>query len=114
MRPIRRGQRRRPLAPTRALPVRDGEDLRALHSSTAGYLRESHLELCDPSQDGPDLSRGFPGMRVWLTLKVFGSEHNRASLADTRELAVWEPGQFPESRGSPWTHRHNCDSSRFT
>jgi aromatic-L-amino-acid/L-tryptophan decarboxylase len=63
--------------------------LRALHSSTAGYLPDNQTEFYDPAQYGPDLSRGFPGLRVWLTLKFFGTARYRAALAEKRELAVW-------------------------
>lgn len=74
---------------TGALLVRDGEALRALHSSTAGYLPDNQDEFYDPAQYGPDLSRGFPGLRIWLSLKFFGAERFRAALAEKRELAVW-------------------------
>ncbi len=74
---------------TGALLVRDGEALRALHSSTAGYLPNNQSEFYDPAQYGPDLSRGFPGLRIWLTLKFFGAVRFRAALAEKRELAVW-------------------------
>jgi aromatic-L-amino-acid decarboxylase len=74
---------------TGALLVRDGEKLRALHSSEAGYLPDNQSEFYDPAQYGPDLSRGFPGLRVWLTLKIFGTARYRAALAEKRALAVW-------------------------
>lgn len=78
---------------TGALLVRDGEALRALHSSTAGYLPDNQSEFYDPAQYGPDLSRGFPGLRIWLTLKFFGAARYRAALAEKRELAVWAAEQ---------------------
>jgi aromatic-L-amino-acid decarboxylase len=84
---------------TGALLVRDGEDLRALHSSTAGYLPENQLEFYDPAQYGPDLSRGFPGLRVWLTLKFFGAARYRAALAEKRELAVWAADEIARIPG---------------
>lgn len=74
---------------TGALLVRDGEALRHLHSSTAGYLPENQNEFYDPAQYGPDLSRGFPGLRVWLALKFYGAARYRAALMEKRELAVW-------------------------
>jgi len=79
---------------TGLLLVRDGEALRALHSSTAGYLPDNQSEFYDPAQYGPELSRGFPGLRVWLTLKVFGAERYRAALKEKRELAVWAAEQI--------------------
>lgn len=82
-----------------ALLVRDGEALRALHSSTAGYLPANQDEFYDPAQYGPDLSRGFPGLRVWLTLKLFGAERYRAAIAEKRELAVWAAEQVARIPG---------------
>lgn len=71
-----------------ALLVRDGEALRALHSSTAGYLPDNQSEFYDPAQYGPNLSRGFPGLRVWLSVKLLGAARFRAALAEKRTLAV--------------------------
>ncbi|HTM29619.1 MAG TPA: aminotransferase class V-fold PLP-dependent enzyme [Rhodanobacter sp.] len=84
---------------TGALLVRDGEALRALHSSTAGYLPDNQNEFYDPAQYGPDLSRGFPGLRLWLTLKLFGAERYRAAIAEKRELAVWTAEQLARIPG---------------
>ena len=84
---------------TGALLVRDGEALRALHSSTAGYLPDNQDEFYDPAQYGPDLSRGFPGLRIWLTLKFFGATRYRAALAEKRELALWAAQQVAQIPG---------------
>lgn len=84
---------------TGALLVRDGEALRALHASTAGYLPPSQNEFYDPAQYGPDLSRGFPGLRVWLTLKLFGAARYRAALAEKRALAVWAAAEIAKIPG---------------
>ena len=84
---------------TGALLVRDGEALRALHSSTAGYLPDNQNEFYDPAQYGPDLSRGFPGLRIWLTLKFFGTTRYRAALAEKRQLAVWAAEQIARIPG---------------
>jgi aromatic-L-amino-acid decarboxylase len=45
-------------------------------------------DFYDPSQHGPELSRGFPGLRVWLTVKVYGSAAFRDAIAEKRALAV--------------------------
>ncbi len=74
---------------TGALLVRDGEVLRAVHSATAGYLPPNQDEFYDPAQYGPDLSRGFPGLRVWLAVKLFGATKYRAAVEEKRELALW-------------------------
>ena len=45
-------------------------------------------DFYDPSQHGPDLSRGFPGLRVWLSVKLFGAAAFRAAVTEKRDLAV--------------------------
>jgi len=75
---------------TGALLVRDGAALRAAHEATADYLPAMPHpdDFYDPSQHGPDLSRGFPGLRVWLTVKLYGASAYRAALAEKRALAL--------------------------
>ena len=75
---------------TGALLVRDGAALRAAHEATAPYLPAMpHPEdFYDPSQHGPELSRRFPGLRVWLSVKLFGAAAFRAAIAEKRALAV--------------------------
>jgi len=75
---------------TGALLVRDGAALRAAHEATAAYLPVMpHPEdFYDPSQHGPELSRGFPGLRVWLTVKLYGLAAFREAVAEKRALAV--------------------------
>jgi len=75
---------------TGALLVRDGAALRAAHEATADYLPSMPHpdDFYDPSQHGPELSRGFPGLRVWLSVKRFGAAAFRSALAEKRALAV--------------------------
>ncbi len=75
---------------TGALLVRDGAALRAAHEATAAYLPAMpHPEdFYDPSQHGPELSRGFPGLRVWLSVKLFGAAAFRAAIAEKRALTL--------------------------
>ena len=75
---------------TGALLVRDGAALRAAHEATAGYLPAMpHPEdFYDPSQHGPELSRGFPGLRVWLSVKLFGAAAFRGAIAEKRALTL--------------------------
>jgi aromatic-L-amino-acid decarboxylase len=77
---------------TGCLLVRDGRALRAAHTAGehASYLPDlpDLDEFYDPSQHGPDLSRGFPGLRVWLTIKLYGGARLRAAIAEKRALAV--------------------------
>jgi aromatic-L-amino-acid decarboxylase len=78
---------------TGALLVRDGSALRAAHAARADYLPappggSGEDELYDPSQYGPDLSRGFPGLRIWLSVKIYGTSKFKAALREKRALAV--------------------------
>ena len=75
---------------TGALLVRDGAALRAAHEATADYLPATPHpdEFYDPSQHSPELSRGFPGLRVWLSVKLFGAAAFRAALAEKRALTL--------------------------
>jgi aromatic-L-amino-acid decarboxylase len=73
---------------TGALLVRDGAALRAAHEATAAYLpaMPHPSDFYDPSQHGPELSRGFPGLRVWLAVKMFGAAAFRDAIAEKRAL----------------------------
>jgi aromatic-L-amino-acid decarboxylase len=75
---------------TGALLVRDGAALRAAHEATAAYLpaMPHPADFYDPSQHGPELSRGFPGLRVWLSVKLYGAAAFRAAVAEKRALAL--------------------------
>jgi aromatic-L-amino-acid/L-tryptophan decarboxylase len=73
---------------TGALFVRNGAHLRAAHSAAASYLPEITSEFYDPSQHGPELSRGFPGLRVWLSMQVYGTRRYEAAIAEKRQLAL--------------------------
>ena len=74
---------------TGALLVRDGAALRRAHEATAGYLPDRmDDDEYDPHLYGPELSRGFPGLRVWLCVKLYGAEGFRAALAEKRALAL--------------------------
>lgn len=73
---------------TGALLVRDGEALREAHEATAGYLPPMPgAEVYNPVQYGPELSRDYRGLRVWLPLKLFGVARFRAALEEKHRLA---------------------------
>jgi aromatic-L-amino-acid/L-tryptophan decarboxylase len=73
--------------------VRDGERLRRAFSITAPYLRGS-LETQDQALDyleyGPEMSRGFRALKVWMVLRFFGARGLREifskNLGLTRRL----------------------------
>jgi len=73
---------------TGAVLVRDGEALRAAHAATAAYLPPVPDGVHDPSQYGPELSRPFRGLRVWLPVKLLGAARLRAAIAEKRALAL--------------------------
>jgi len=75
---------------TGALLVRDGAALRAAHGADASYLPAMPHpdDFYDPSQHGPELSRGFPGLRVWLSVKMYGSAAFREAIAEKRALTL--------------------------
>ena len=101
---------------TGALLVRDGAALRAAHEATADYLPAMpHPEdFYDPSQHGPDLSRGFPGLRVWLCVKLFGAAAFREAIAEKRQLTWTRSDGLRPCRASSSTRRPSCRSSRST
>jgi aromatic-L-amino-acid decarboxylase len=74
---------------TGAVLVRDGAALRAAHAATAEYLpAPADEEFYDPAQYGPELSRDFRGLRVWLPIKLHGTAAFRAAIAEKRRLAL--------------------------
>lgn len=59
---------------TGALLVRDGQALRRAHAVAADYMppMQDDPDLIDFSEYGPELSRPFRGLRVWLPVKLHG------------------------------------------
>lgn len=61
---------------TGALLVRDGAALRQAHSVSADYMPalqvDSGGQAYDFCESGPELSRGFRGLRVWLPIRLHG------------------------------------------
>lgn len=73
---------------TGALLVRDGAVLRAAHAAEADYLPDTPQdEFYDIASYGPDLSRPFRGLSVWLPLMFFGERRMRAAIREKHELA---------------------------
>ncbi len=77
---------------TGCLLVRDGEALRRAHGAEADYLqdfdrRERTGEAPSPTEYGPELSRDFRGLRLWLPLVVHGAGAFREALTEKLALA---------------------------
>ncbi len=76
---------------TGALVVRDGEALRRAHAGTGVYLPPvpEDDDLIDFSQYGPELSRDWRGLRVWLPVMMHGVGAFRRALDEKLDLARW-------------------------
>ena len=76
--------------------VRDGAKQEAAFAQTVAYLRREERGLAAghpwPCDLGPDLSRGFRALKVWMTLRAYGAnglgEVVEASCAVARHLAA--------------------------
>jgi len=78
---------------TGCLLVRDGERLRAAHHMHAPYLQDFDAldragEPPSPTEYGPELSRDFRGLRLWLPLVLHGAGAFRRALAEKLDLAL--------------------------
>jgi aromatic-L-amino-acid decarboxylase len=74
---------------TGCLLVADGHKLRRAHQLDAEYLQDlSGGDVSwSPNELGPELSRDFRGLRVWLPLMLHGAGAFRAALAEKLDLA---------------------------
>lgn len=70
--------------------VRDTEKLRRAFSMSAPYLRgtlPTEYTGLDYYEYGPQMSRGFKALKVWMSLKHYGAEGYRALLSQNVECA---------------------------
>ncbi len=74
---------------TGCLVVRDADRLRRAHAMQAAYLppMQEDAELVDFCDLGPELSRDFRGLRVWLPIKMHGAQAFREALDEKLDLA---------------------------
>lgn len=77
---------------TGCLLVRDGAALRAAFNLGASYLQDFDTldragEPPSPTEYGPELSRAYRGLRLWLPLQLHGAGAFRRALAEKLELA---------------------------
>ncbi|PRP95841.1 L-2,4-diaminobutyrate decarboxylase [Enhygromyxa salina] len=73
---------------TGCLLVRDGARLAAAHMAEADYLRDfDPSETPSPGHLGPELSRPFRGLRLWLPLMLHGAAAFRDALEEKLALA---------------------------
>ncbi|MFO7566816.1 MAG: aminotransferase class V-fold PLP-dependent enzyme [Enhygromyxa sp.] len=73
---------------TGCLLVRDGARLAAAHMGEADYLRDFDASTTpSPAHLGPELSRPFRGLRLWLPLVLHGAGAFRDALEEKLALA---------------------------
>lgn len=80
--------------------VRDGQMHRKAFATAAAYLRHAKRGLAAgaewPCDFGPDLSRGFRALKVWFTMKVYGTDALGAMMSRTCELARYLESRIAE------------------
>jgi len=73
------------------LLVRDAAALRRSFAAPAAYLSRAATGLAAgdwwPSDDGPDLSRGFRALKTWFTIRTYGLQAIGASISANCALA---------------------------
>ena len=71
--------------------VRDGARQTETFAQTVAYLRREERGLAAghpwPCDLGPDLSRGFRALKVWMTLKTYGADRLGRVVDDTCAVA---------------------------
>jgi aromatic-L-amino-acid decarboxylase len=76
---------------TGCLLVRDGRTLERAHHLAAEYLQDLHAPSAEvswsPAELGPELSRDFRGLRLWLPLMLHGAGAFRDALTEKLALA---------------------------
>lgn len=75
---------------TGALLVKDGAALRRAHQGEADYLQDLDTRSfagASPADYGPELSRPYRGLRLWLPLMLHGARAFREALSEKLHLA---------------------------
>ncbi len=84
-----------------AILVRDSEAHRRAFALPADYLARAERGISAgspwPCDFGPDLSRGFRALKVWFTLKVYGTDALGDAIAHNCELARYLAGRIAET-----------------
>ncbi|PPQ39919.1 Glutamate or tyrosine decarboxylase [Rhodoblastus acidophilus] len=89
--------------------ARDGAAQRAAFAAPAAYLSRTETGLAKgetwPCDLGPDLSRGFRALKVWMTLRAYGVDRIGACMArncaDARALAALIDESMEFERAAP-------------
>ncbi len=86
---------------TGALLVRDRAHLEAAFGEEADYLRDAvdgTLDLPDLAALGPELTREWRGLRLWLPLVLHGTDAFRDALDRALDLARWADAELTADR----------------
>lgn len=91
---------------TGCLLVKDANHLRRAHQGEAAYLQdfdefERRGEVPSPCDMGPELSRDFRGLRLWLPLMLHGAAAFRSALTEKLELAQLIDAGLQKLRDDP-------------
>ena len=74
---------------TGVLLVRDEARLRAAHAATGDFLQDFDRDTRPDAADlGPELTRGYRGLRLWLPLHLHGVDAFRRELDEKLDLAA--------------------------
>jgi aromatic-L-amino-acid decarboxylase len=74
---------------TGVLLVRDQALLRAAHAATGDFLQDFERDTWpDPADLGPELTRGYRGLRLWLPLHLHGVDAFRRELDEKLDLTA--------------------------
>jgi aromatic-L-amino-acid decarboxylase len=74
---------------TGVLLVRDQARLRAAHTATGDYLQDQDRDTWPDAADlGPELTRGYRGLRLWLPLHLHGVDAFRRELDEKLDLSA--------------------------
>jgi aromatic-L-amino-acid decarboxylase len=91
---------------TGCLLVREGRHLREAHRESAEYLEDfkhgDDQRIPSPTEYGPELSRDFRGLRIWLPLMLHGAKQFRDALSEKLVLAemLWKGARRLQEEGA--------------